>query len=278
MSVFRRLSLLTAATAAVVGMNAAAGDVAVNDLDKVSGWILDPAKSAQLKVDEAGTIEAKGQLIFFSRDFINIDPGKKYRLSGQFRSTPGTKGDRFFFGFQPFDARRKPIQPEMIGMVSGTDTELAAPCEPADKMIKVVDASMWLTGNKYCVAFNIDAAGTDLPNRTLSSTGIKALKAAGSSYEVELDKPCGVSSAAGTKIRLHQTGNTFIYPAAEYAEVPTAWQEFSGIINPEAASGSPRDAWWKGTKTCRIIILANYGQGTAETALQAKNIKLEELE
>lgn len=278
MSIFRRLALLTAATAAVVGMNAAAGDVAVNELDKVSGWIVDPAKSAQLKAGEAGAIEAKGQLIFFSRDFITIDPGKKYRLSGQFRIAPGTKGDRFFFGFQPFDASQKPILPEMVGMVSGTETELAAPCRPEDKTLKVVDASMWLTGNKYCIAFNIDPAGTDLPSSTLSATGIKALKPAGSSYEVVLDKPCGISAAAGTKIRLHQTGNTFIYSAAEYAEVPAEWKEFAGVINPESASGSPRDAWWKGTKMCRIIILANYGQGDAGAALQSKNIKLEELE
>ncbi len=278
MNILRKAALIAAATALAGVVNVSAGDVAVNDLDKVSGWIFDPAKSAQIKADEAGAIEAKGQLIFYSRDFITIDPAKKYRLSGQFRSAPGTAGDRFYFGFQPFDASQKPILPEMVGMVSGTETELAAPCKPADKTLKVVDASMWLTGNKYCIAFNIDPAGTDLPNRTLSSAGIKALKAAGSSYEVELDKPCGVSAAAGTKIRLHQTGSTFIYPAAEYAEVPAAWQEFSGVINPETASGSPRDAWWKGTKICRIIILANYGQGTAGAALQAKNIKLEELD
>ncbi|MFA7231100.1 MAG: hypothetical protein WC071_07490, partial [Victivallaceae bacterium] len=114
--------------------------------------------------------------------------------------------------------------------------------------------------------------------RTLSATGIKSLKTAGSAYEAELDKPCGIAAATGTKIRLHQTGSTFIYPAAEYKESPADWQEFSGIINPEIESGSPRDAWWKGTKMCRIIVLANYGKNNTDAALQFKNIKLEQLE
>lgn len=278
MNVLRKIPLIAFVTVFAAGLNVNGGDVVVNDLNKLSGWILDPSKSAQIKIDDSGVIETKGQLIIYSRDFITIDPAKKYRLSGQFRCAPGTKSNRFYFGFQPFDASRKTILPAMVGVVSGTDSELAAPCNPADKTLKVVDASMWQTGGKYCVAFNIDPAGTDLPNRTLSVTGVKALKAAGSAYEVVLDKPCGVSAAAGTKIRLHQTGNTYIYPAAEYKETPAEWQECSGIIKPEIASGSPRDAWWKGTKLCRIVILANYAQGAADAALQIKNIKLEELE
>lgn len=278
MNVLRKIPLIAFVAVFAAWLNVNAGEVVVKDLDKLSGWILDPSKAAQIKTDENGVIETKGQLIIYSRDFITINPAKKYRLSGQFRCAPGTKSNRFFFGFEPFDASRKSIQPIMVGVVSGTETELAAPCKPADKTIKVVDASMWQTGSKYCVAFNIDPAGADLPNRTLSATGVKALKAAGSAYEVVLDKPCGVSASAGTKIRLHQTGSTYIYPAAEYKETPAEWQDFSGVISPEIASGSPHDAWWKGTKSCRIIILANYGQGAVDAALQVKNIKLEEME
>lgn len=277
MNIYKEV-LLFAATVAFSGqINVCAGEIAVRDLNKVSGWICYP-KSAQVRADNAGVIDAKGRVILFSRDFITIDPARKYCLSGQFRAAPGTKSNRFYFGFEPFDANRKSIQPTMVGVVSGTETELAAPCKPEDRKIKVVDASMWLTGNKYCIAFNISSAGADLPNRKLSSIGIKALKAAGSAYEAELEKPCGISAASGTKIRLHQTGSTFIYPAAEYKESPAGWREFSGIINPETESGSPRNAWWKGTKMCRVIVLANYGKKDSDAALQFKNIKLEKKE
>lgn len=278
MNVYKKSAFAAAAVIASGWMNISAGNIEVNGLDKASGWLAFPNNPALVTSEDSGAVKAQGRVILFSKKFVTIDPAAKYQLSGMFRAAPGTKSNRFYFGFQPFDANRKQIQTAMVGMVSGTETELAGACKPGDKKIRVVDASMWLTGKKYCVAFNIKPDGADLPNRTLSSFGIKALKAAGSVYEAELEKPCGISAAAGTKIRLHQTGSTFICPAAEYKQTPSEWQEISGVINPEAQAGTPQNAWWKGTKMCRIIILANYGKKDDTAALEFKDIKLEKKE
>ncbi|MFA7231470.1 MAG: hypothetical protein WC071_09390, partial [Victivallaceae bacterium] len=125
MNLLRNVTLAVAAITAAGWMNVNAVDIEIGNLDKVSGWLLYPNNPQQVKTDTTGEIEAKGQLALYSKKIITIDPAKKYRLSGEFRCAPGTQSNRFYLGFEPFDINRKPIQPTMVGMVSGTETELA---------------------------------------------------------------------------------------------------------------------------------------------------------
>jgi hypothetical protein len=271
--------LLTTAVLIITSGLIQAGEINLGNINiSPSDWLSYGGEKTQITTIIPTGIEVKGKLVLFSKKFIPVNTGKRYRLSGSFQCAPNTKPNRFFFGFQPFNAKRKPILPTMVGRVFGTETKLAAPCKKTDKTIIVFDASMWTTGVKYCIAFGVNSAGSDIPNRKLSSLGIKTLKAVDDKYEVELKKPCNVNAPTGTKVRLHKTSNTFMYSAAIYSKVPTKWKDFSGTVNSQVAYGSPKDAWWSGTKMCRIVILTNSATGGSNAKLQFKNIKIEELE
>ncbi len=205
--------------------------------------------------------ERKAYAPIQSADLIPIKPEKTYTLSGWFRSI-GKEPSMIYFGYIPCDENKQVIEPQMVNPVAGTETTLFADTKRGDKVVKIASGAKWQALPYAFIAFDADDSGnyTDLPNRRLSSMGILKAEDKGQYWELQLQEVCGQEYAAGTKVREHLAGATYIYNAAPGMGINPTWGCCTGVIKGVAKSGIPMDHWWPGTKYARILILANHVQ------------------
>lgn len=197
--------------------------------------------------------------------FISIDPAKKYKISGWFKSA-NDKKTYLYLGFVPFDANCIQIKSEEVTVVPGTETELMETCKPEDTVFKIKDGSKWkaevLEGKMplNMIAFFTDNSEEykDLPNRDISP-GIMKLENKNDYWEVTLEKPygnCFKVYPAGTKIREHKAGATYGYTILETKFNSPEWKEFSAVIEGTAPNGFSGKKFWHGTKFIKIVIMS----------------------
>jgi hypothetical protein len=173
-------------------------------------------------------------------------------------------------GIMPLNDKGQQIDATQVNTIAGTETELAADCNPEDMVIKIKNGEKWKDGKFHLIAFNADDSGkkADLPNTELSSMGIAKVEKKDNVFEVTLSAKCGKKYAAGTKIREHKSGATYIYIGAIDKVVPADWAEFSKVFKKESC--------WPGTCGVKVIVLANYG-GKPDQIMMMKDIKIEEV-
>lgn len=212
-------------------------------------------KNAFLVVEQAAVI---------SKDLIPVNNLRTYKLSGYFKSSTQTPAKKLLLGFVPYDENKKPILCQEVNAVQGTDTELVQECMAEDMSIKVKDAGKWIVDDgaaQRMIAFNTDDSGEykDLPNRNISLFGVEALTKLDNCWEVKLKKPCGRNFPAGTKVREHSAGNTYIYPLIA-SEIGPEWKEYSAKIYTKAKAAAATTQWWPGTKYVNVLILPLNGK------------------
>lgn len=210
----------------------------------------------------------KGPTTVKGSEYHAVDPAKRYTLSGWFKSV-GKEPSNIYFGFMCFDADKKLIAPENVGVVGATETTLYEDCKKEDTLIKVVHAFRWKENPQACIAFDVDDSGKykDLPNRNLSGFGILKLEEKDGYWEVRLNEPCRQAYPAGTKVREHSTGPAYLYCAAAAQAVPAEWTQYSGSVMGLSEAGAGNARWWQGTKYIKFIVLLNYGQNEEDIVL-----------
>lgn len=240
------------------------------------GWNGGGSNLSEPAAKDGNAILLKGSGLIFSKGTIAIDPSKTYQVSGSFKAVPGSKEGRFYLGVQPLNSDNVWISPSKVNAVAGTDTELAEPCNPEDKVIKIKGGKGWEQGQHYFIAFNTDNSGSysDLPNSTLSPMGFTKVENKGDVTEVTLRDSCGKEFPAGTKVRMHRDSATFMYvESASNAVAPAEWTEFKGVIKGENPSGVKAAVWNKGTRNAKIILLGV----SPELELLFKDVRIEEI-
>ena len=195
----------------------------------------------------------------FSSAVIPVDETKTYKYSGWFKSADD-KTPTVFLAILPLDADKRQINSPEITPVAGTETELTEACKPQDTVVKVKDAGEWKFADKIdVIAFNILNDYKDLPNKNISPVITKA-ENKNNVWELTLDKPCGKTYPAETKIRQHKYDSSFMYPAVIAKFQSKDWTELTGGIRGMSKSGTSGEQFWNGTKYIQIVILA-LGEG-----------------
>lgn len=205
-----------------------------------------------------------GAYTILTSGYIPIDLDVEYELAGWFKSY-GTGGiSPLYFGYIPFDSQYRAITHRHVGIYVNTETYLIEDISASDKIIKVADGTGWQTYTYACIAFEIDDSGSynDLPNYKLSNFNIIRVEDVGDYWEVEFDTTVGVAYPAGTKIREHHAGGTYMYTAAGNAQVPTTYTKYSSKTKGENLYGTGGGKWRRGTKYAQVMMLINYGKDT----------------
>lgn len=210
----------------------------------------------------------------YSKDAIAIDPEKRYRLSGKFRSATPGKTPRISFGVDCRRANKGRIAGPQVNALSGTGTELAEPCAVGDRILKVKDASNWSKGKIPVFLTDPGETYSDLPNSNTDYLTVTAIAPnADNRYDVTLSGPMKRAFPADTPLRLHEMGHWFHFSIAD-RPLTDEWQtlelEFQGI----APVGSETGKWRKGTRFAGIACYPDPGRDKA--AVEFKDLKLEE--
>ena len=167
-----------------------------------------------------------------SSDLIPIEKLKNYKISGSFKNTLGVPVT-LLFGVASFDSNKKAISTVSVSAVSGTDTVLAEDCAPEDKIIKVKDASAWKTSGDSTVVFETDPELKDIPNHNFAMAHIESIIKNGDIWEIKLKGSCGQDYQAGTAVRQHYDGNTFVYVVISEIGANSEWTKIEGTIKKQ---------------------------------------------
>jgi hypothetical protein len=146
------------------------------------------------------------------------------------------------------------ISDDAVMQLSGTEAVLAAPCKVGDTVLKVRGESIagWSsklrasasTGrNCQRIAFGPDK----LPNFQTSPC-IHQVKMGDGILEVELYEGMSIARDAGTPVRMHTTGGTYVYGHGN--TIPAEWTEFKMDHKSQPLRA--------GTNSVRIVLLYCY--------------------
>ena len=216
---------------------------------------------------------AKGVYSVVSAKSFTLDPAKKYQISGEF-CQKGGKQITVLLGFAPYDAQNKQITSSSVNAVGGTLTEVAADAKKGDKVIKVKNASKWLTKGLVFVALNAKKDFSDLPNQNQLATVAPHVKKNGEVWEILLKNPLAKDIAAGTPVRQQAAGSAYIYTTG-VARLTDQWIARKGVISGIAKYGNVANKMWPGTAKVRVIILMLNANPQSEVLF--RNVKVTEV-
>ena len=224
-----------------------------------------------------GVFRAPGGRVWVnSKKVLAVDPAKKYVISGEFRFL-GTPPRSFSVGFMPMTEKGRPIPPVSIHAVPGTETVLAAEAKAGDTVIKVSDAEKWNNKLPVCaVVFDAKEKFADLPNYAFAATKPGSIKKNGGVWEIELTKPLAKGYAAGTRVRQHLFGGTYIYAVSKYGKFGAEWQKYTGTVTGVTESTRSDKAFWPATAKVRMVILTSGGK--EDSVLEFRGLKVEEMQ
>jgi len=214
--------------------------------------------------DGVSHISGTGSQVRMSKRSFAVTPGKRYRISGEFRSN--NSGNKVVcFGVAPVDAGGRLIYSVHVNALRGTDSELLADAAAGATQIQVKDTSKWQKGSTFAVAFGSKSDFSDLPNFDI----VQIVSIEGNT--VTLKRPLRKAWSRGTALRQHAYGNTYIFAGANYKKVNSQWSVFEGEISGENPLGSDGNLFWRGTAKIHLVIMTNCPE------LDFRNLKFEEI-
>lgn len=219
-------------------------------------WDGKPMKTAQ------GIFQNPANRRLISVKAINIEPGKKYTISGDFRLTGSHSPQPFFFGFMPMTAEGKRIEAYNFRKVPAAElAEIAVPVTGGATEIILKKVSSWSEfnqKNRFVAALNAATDNSDLPNFNI--VFINKVKHSGDKTVLTLNSPTKTSFTAGSKVRLHCYGPSFLYADHNGTRLNEQWKRISGTLQFD--KGIVR--WSPGTRQAKIVILPAGRDGILE--------------
>lgn len=161
-----------------------------------------------------------------SAHFIPVVPGKKYTITGEFRLT-GKTPPMVYFGVIPYTGDDREIPFAAIQPASPKIAVLSQAAAAGSRSVFLKNAADWKFVPNARLAFNAKPDKSDLPNLDLSPAiqVSEVIIHPDRSAEVALKTPLRKAYPAGTSVRMHLSGNSYIY--AGYGKKAGTWMTFT---------------------------------------------------
>ncbi|HIG94520.1 MAG: hypothetical protein QT05_C0049G0030 [archaeon GW2011_AR13] len=249
------------------------GDAEMGD---TTNWVNIDGIDSEFYSGSYSFVDAGGGTIY-SKELIPVDKNYLYHLEGMFKSD-GIDQSRLYYGFLPYDENLKFIPPQSVDAILNTETTLYEEVHSTDTSIKLTSCNNWIILWYAVVAFDIDDSGNynDLPNYKTSDYNISKITNYPNYCEIEIGTGYGVqhyakfNAPAGTKVRQHQSGGTYMYTAASNSLVPFSWTNYQGDVTGMFNEGTSSTKWRKNSTYAVVLILPNYNQTYAGSPLQPR--------
>ena len=211
----------------------------------------------------------------WSVKYIKVDPEKRYRLSGCFKSVGSGGLSPIYFGLQSYDSNFRSIGPSFSNSIVASRTILSKNLSIGDLTVEVDDVSGWgITPDwyrfigvypfeeypDYTYTRNIyDYSGIDYQNNVIT-----------------LQNPySGPNLPAGTKVSQNRGDyGSYTYSVIRGSNIPNSWSCYSSEIYGQNVPVIGWDQFRYGTKYIKILMLLNSGRNTDYSVL-VDNVKFE---
>ncbi|MBK8480018.1 MAG: hypothetical protein IPL40_02415 [Proteobacteria bacterium] len=235
------------------------------------------AQTAQDDDLKSAVFTAAGETNLLSSVLVAVDPAKRYRLSGRFRSS-GSEPSKLYLGVAPYSAEPRFIRVEQAERVGAAATLTGI---TATELSTAATLTGWSKGGPaYArqLGFYFDGEIDHLPD------AIWGNQPAGLTEPYSTDPALGAFSTAEnqtvalnaalpatisgrvvngtTRVMNHSGGGTYLYAAAALVTVPNTWTLYQGELTGAAFNGGP-NVFRPTTAYVRLAILLNYRQGDA---------------
>lgn len=219
---------------------------------------------------------ATGNTPVLSVVLVAVDPARRYRVAGSFRSV-GAEASTLYLGLAPYTAEPRFISVEQAERLGEAAT--IAAFAPTNLSTTAALTGWGNGGPAYArqLGFYFDGRTDHLPdavwghqpNTTADAYSTNPAfgafsTAQGQTIALNAALPATISGriAAGTtRVMNHTSGGTYLYTAASGVIVPTVWTRYEGEITGTAFNGGAK-VFRPTTAYVRISLLLNYQQGT----------------
>jgi len=234
------------------------------------------AQSEQDDLRQDPVFTAAGNTQVLSVVLVAVDPARRYRVAGSFRSV-GAEASTLYLGLAPYTAEPRYISVEQAERLGEAAT--IAAFAPTNLSTAAALTGWGNGGPAYArqLGFYFDGRTDHLPDavwgqQPSSTEDFYSTNPALGAFSTAQDQtialnaalPAAISGriAAGTtRVMNHTSGGTYLYAAASGVIVPTVWTRYEGEITGTAFNGGPK-VFRPATAYVRIALLLNYRQGT----------------
>ena len=201
-----------------------------------------------------------GFAVVKSKEFIPVEKGKTYVISGEFRLVEPPAKATIYFGFIPYTETGREIPYYAVTTVSKSVASLAKDVNAGDNSIVLKDAEKWKINTLGRIVFNAKEDLSDLPNFDFSpALESKQVKVnTDGTIEIPVKKPFAKAYPAGTVVRQHIVGNAYIYAGA--GRKANEWMTFSKRYT----------TFYPGTAKIKLA----FNMNVAKCQIEMRNIKV----
>lgn len=167
----------------------------------------------------SASLKMNGQKLPSFLQFIKIDPTKRYRLSGCFKSV-GTGGlSRIYFGYQPYDSQMRSIDQTMSDHFSDRETVISQQLNSGDSTVYINSVNNFTIGHFSRLGIY---PFEDYPEYTYTRNFVTFNSIDPGNNSLSLSSPySGNTLLVGTKVaQLKSSYGTYMYSTAEGSLVP----------------------------------------------------------
>ena len=254
------LSLSVLSAAAV-----SAGENLVKNGDFSQGGINWSTTAIFNKVDQTFTLSPSRHTMI-SKEIIPIDTQSTYKMTVKLS---GANYSALFCGLIPVDKNGNIIYTRNSSVVRGSDSVLLQDVSAGSDTIMVKKAPNWKLHRYANVAFNTKPDLSDLPNFDVAA--VKSVTGKADGVEVKFSKPLEKSYAAGTGVRMHTDGATYIY-LIRFPKDISQGVELSDNIGPRT-----RDRFRAGTVGVKVYLFMSAPRSSKDAKLVVEEIRFEKI-
>lgn len=250
--------------------------------------------------------EASYQVTRLADEFIAVNPNLAYRLSFLVKGDPAV-GQRMYLGLEAVDIDLLSITPQMWTVKDGTQTTLAQDYTPGDAIMYLSSGTGWDTTNvgttttgyayprfgnyqnsngydygdygysRMFIQANGPNSGQGLPYTLVNGNELHFNSGARGYDPGKPGAPSG-TWPAGTPVCMGWPGGTYLYTAAANVVTPSAWEEYSGILeglsDPTTISGG-NYSFPPGAAFVRPVMLLNRTTAGGQTLISGVRLAVD---
>lgn len=206
-----------------------------------------------------GVFSHKSGQRLISSAFIPVKAGKKYVITGEFRVTGTTAAVPLYFGFVPYTADHKEIGFQHYRAMAKSPLATVESAKAGATEVILKKNPTWpAKKSSFLLALNAKEDKSDLPNFNILP--VKEIRQESGRTVAVLSAPLKEEIPAGTVVRIHGYGASFLYAGSFGKKIDGNWQKFTGEIRFDA--GAVR--WAPGTKFARAAFLCSSRAGVVE--------------
>ena len=218
------------------------------------------------KVDQNFTLTSSRHTLI-SKEVIPVDTRATYKMTVK---VAGQKYNALYCGLIPVDKNGREILTRNASFVRNSDSELIQDAAAGSDTIMVKKAPNWKMHHYPYVAFNTKPDFSDLPNFEVNS--VKSVVEKDGAVEVKFHKPLPKGYAAGTPVRMHTDGATYIY-LIRFPKDISQGVELSDSIGPRT-----RERFRRGTAGVKIYMFMNASRSNTEAKVVVDEIRFEKVD